>query len=217
VRRGYIILLSGTVLLVAGIAISAVWGVSFAGSFLKENTIVAKTTIGAGKSISATTDVNELGRPISLAVGIDRNGQLSQSPASPSPNSSDVMLKEIVTGPDGKVVSSNEFAGSFLSSFNPEVTGAYTVTITNMGTKPVTISGTFGHLAFIRADGKPDVNAMVGAGGQGFGMIILGGVLAVVGIITLIVGGIVTALDSRAKGRDSATSTGPGGVTYRKD
>lgn len=203
-KRGHIILIAGAALLIAGVAVSAVWGMSFAGMFLNENTIVARTTLDAGKSVSAETDVTQVDRPISLAVGIDRQGQ----PAAPA----DVRLKETVTDPAGNVVSSNEFADSFFTSFNPKTTGTHMVTITNQGTKPVTISGTFGHVPFMGTGGKPDVGAMTGA--QGLGMIILGGGLAAAGVLTLIAGGIITAIDSRSM--PSSTTT-EGGVTYRKD
>lgn len=93
-KRGYIILISGAAVLVAGIAISAAWGVSFAGAFVRDNTIVAKTVIDAGKSISAQTEVRQLDRPISLAVGIDKNGQQQFS------NPSDIRLKVSITDPN---------------------------------------------------------------------------------------------------------------------
>lgn len=205
-KRGHIILFSGAALLIAGIAISAIWGVSFASTFVRDNTIVAKTTIDAGKSIDAKTDVNQLDRAISLAIGIDKTGAQASS--------LDVRLKETITDPNGKVVSANEFGDSFLTSFKPEVTGVYTVTVTNLGTKPVGISGAFGVMPFMGADGKPNMSAMME--GQGLGMIIIGGVLAAAGVVTLVIGGIITAIDSREKS-NIPTKTSEGGITYRKD
>lgn len=208
-KRGYIILISGAALLVAGISASAAWGVSFAGAFVRDNTIVAKTMIDAGKSISAQTEISQLDRPISLAIGIDKNGQQQFS------NPSDIRLKAAITDPNGNIASSNEFGESFLTSLNPRVTGVYTVTVMNLGTKPVIVSGSFGHMPFIGTDGKPDIDAM--AGGQGLGMIIIGGGLAAVGIITLIAGGIITAIDGRTRGDNTTTTTRQGGINYRKD
>jgi hypothetical protein len=210
-KRGHIILIAGAVLLVAGITIAAVWGVSFAGSFVANNTLVAKTTINAGQSVSAQNNVNELDRPMSLTVGIDRT-----TPTFPS--SSDIRLRETVTDPNGKVVSTNEFSDGFVTSFKPEVAGVYTVTITNLGQFPLSISGTFGYLPFVGSNGNPDINAIMGgAPGQGLGMIIAGGAMAATGIITLIVGGIVTVADSRAKSSTPTRTTSEGGITYRKD
>lgn len=209
-------LASGAVLLVAGIVISAIWGVSFAGSFLRENTIVAKTIIDAGKSVNAKTDVNRLDGPISLAIGIDGPGQQQQT-------FSDIRLKETVTDPNGKVVNSNEFGGPFFTSFNPQVAGVYTITISNIGTKPVSISGAFGYMSFVGPDGKPKIDATaVGGGGEereGLGMIIAGGGLVAAGIIALVVGAIITAIDGRAnkQNQSGATTTSENGITYRKD
>lgn len=105
-------LISGAVLLVVGIIISAIWAVQFAGSFLRDNTVVAQTSIDAGKSVDTRIDVNQLDRPISLAIGIDRTGQEQpqpqQQPQIPSSSSlsssSNVRLKEVVTDPNGRVV-----------------------------------------------------------------------------------------------------------------
>jgi hypothetical protein len=213
-KRGYIILISGAILLIAGIVISAIWGASFANSFMTNNTIVAKTIINAGQSVSAKTDVTQLDRPISLAIGIDRTGQQQASSST-----LDTRLREIITDPNGKVVSNNEFGDSFFTSFKPETPGVYTVTVSNLSTTPITIGGTFGHMPFMGTNGKPDINAMM-TGGGGLGMIILGGGLAATGVIVLIVGGIITVIDSRSGKSSNTTSsstTSSNGITYRKD
>ena len=212
-KRGHIVLISGAVLLLAGIIISAVWAVPFAGSFLRDNTIVAKNSIDPGKSVDTRTEVHQLDRPISLAMGIDRTGQQEQ-PQVPSLQPSDIRLKEVVTDPNGRVISSNEFGDSFFTSFKPEVVGVYTVTVSNLGTKPVSVSGAFGYMSFVGSDGKPDINSMIGGGG--LGMIITGGALAAVGVVTLIVGAIITVVDSGSR-KQSSTTTSEGGITYRKD
>jgi hypothetical protein len=56
-KRGHIILIAGAIFLVAGITIAAVWGVSFVGSFVANNTLVDKKTINAGQSVSVQNDV----------------------------------------------------------------------------------------------------------------------------------------------------------------
>ena len=204
-KRGPAILIGGAVLLVAGIAIAAVWGVSFASSFIANNTIVGRTTIEPGHSISAKTDVTQLDKQLALTVGIDRNGQNYPSGA---------MLNETVTNPNGKILSSNEFANAYLTSIKPDIAGTYTVTITNVGTSPVNVGGTFGYMPMIGSNGKPDINAMMS--GQGLGMVIAGGIMAAAGVVTLIVGGIITVVDSRTHRSASSAST-EGGITYRKD
>jgi hypothetical protein len=217
-KRGYIILISGAVLLVAGIIISAIWAVQFAGSFLRNNTIVAQTSVDAGKSVDTRINVDQLDRPVSLAIGIDQT-QLqplpSQQQQTPATQSSDIRLREEVTDPNGRVVSSNEFGNSFFTSFKPEVTGVHTVTISNLGTGTVSVNGAFGYMPFIGPDSKPNFDNMIG-GGWGLGMIIAGGALAGVGVVTLIIGAIITVVDSR-KHSSTTTTTTDGGITYRKD
>jgi hypothetical protein len=203
-KRGHIILIGGAVLLVTGIAIAAVWGVSFASSFVANNTIIVGTPIQPSRSVEARTDVNTLDRPLSLAIRIERQQQ------SPLDN---IRLKETISDPNGKIVSSSEFQESFFTTIKPTATGTYTVTVSNFGTKPVTISGTFGYMPFVTAEGKPNLDEMTPVGG--LSMIIVGGGLAAAGIVTLIVGGIITVLDGR-KTQGTAT-TSEGGITYRKD
>ena len=216
-KRGHIILIAGAVLLVAGITIAAVWGMSFASSFFTNNTLVAKTTINAGQSVTAQNHINQLDRPISLAVGIDRTA--SSATTTTNPINNNIRLRETITDPNGKVVSSNEFGAGFVTSFKPDIAGVYTVTITNLSTNPVSISGTFGYLPFVGSNGNPDINAIMGGapGQQGLGMIIAGGAMAGAGIIVLIVGAVITVVDARAQRHGPTTTTGEGGVTYRKD
>ena len=219
-KRGYIILISGAVLLVAGIIISAVWAVQFAGSFLRDNTIVAQTSVDAGKSVDTRINVDQLDRPVSLAIGIDQTQLQPTTPSQsqqqiPATQSSDIRLKEEVTDPNGRVVSSNEFSNSFFTSFKPEVTGVHTVTISNLGTRTVSVNGAFGYMPFIGPDSKPNFDNMIG-GGWGLGMIIAGGALAGVGVVTLIIGTIITVVDNRRHSSTTTTTT-DGGITYRKD
>jgi hypothetical protein len=201
VQRGHIILIAGAALLVAGIAITAVWGTSFASTFLAENTIVAERSIEPGESVNVRMAINALDRPLSLAIGVDRQQ-----------SSGDVRLRETVTDPTGEIVSSSEFDESFFTTIQPEATGTYTATLTNIGTQTASISGTFGYMPFVSADGRPNVDEMMS--GSGLGMVIVGGGLAAAGVVTLIVGGIITVLDSR---KHETTTTSEGGVTYRKD
>lgn len=203
-KRGYIVLISGGALLVVGIILSITWGLSFASSFLADNTFVTQASLEPGGSLEAKRTVNDLDRPLSLAAGIDEQ-QTSITDG--------IRLKQVITDPQGKVVSSSEFVESYFTTIQPEMTGVYTVTISNAGTGPVAVSGVFGYMPFVGTGGKPDIDQMTGT--QGLGVIIAGGGLIAAGIIVLIVGIIVTVLDSR--GRNDARTTTEGGVTYRKD
>ncbi len=125
-------------------------------------------------------------------------------------------MKEEVKDPNGRVVSSNEFGDSFFTTFMPEVTGVYTVTVSNLGISPVTVSGAFGYMPFVGSDGNFPRDGMMG-GEWGLGMIIAGGALASIGLVTLIVGAVITIADSRRQSSTTTTTTSEGGITYRKD
>lgn len=201
-ERGHIILLCGAVLIVAGVSLAAVWGVSFASSFVSDNTLIGRTTINPGDSFSVGTNVNRLDRAISLTVAIE-DDELSSQRAS---------LRETVTGPSGANVSSQEFGQSFVTTFQPQEMGVYTANIINLGTQPVTISGTFGYLPFFDSDGDTNLHEVLGA--QSLGIVIAGGLMTVAGVVALIVGGVITVADSKKR---SGTTTSSDGVTYRKD
>ena len=48
-------------------------------------------------------------------------------------------------------------------------------------------------------------------------MIIAGGALASIGVVSLVVGAIITIADSRKQSSTTTTTTTEGGITYRKD
>jgi hypothetical protein len=201
-KRGHVILISGGALLIIGIVLSVIWSVSFASMFLADNTFVAQSSVEPGGSIEAKRTVNDLNRPLSLAVGVDERQAIADG----------LGLRQSVTDPQGKVVSSGEFVDSYFTTIQPEMTGTYTVTISNVGTRPVSVSGVFGYMPFVGADGKPDIEQMTGS--QSLGVIMAGGGLIAAGIIVLIAGLVITVLD---RDRSDTRTTTEGGITYRKD
>jgi hypothetical protein len=215
-KRGHIILIAGAVVLAAGIIIASFWAISFAGSFVTNNTLIGKTIIDGGRSVSIQNHVTQLDEPLSLTLSIDKTtavGGGQQQQTSPA----NTRVRETVTDPSGRVVSTNEFSGSFITSFKPDVAGVYTVTMTNIGTNSVSASGTFGYLPFVISNNNcnPDTNTMMGGEpGRGLGMIIVGAIMAVAGVVMLMVGGIITVMDGRAR-QDAGTSS-KGGLTYSK-
>jgi hypothetical protein len=68
IKRGYIILVIGGVLFVAGIIIAAIWAIPFASTFLRENTLINQVSIEPGRSVQATTQVTDVSRPITVAI-----------------------------------------------------------------------------------------------------------------------------------------------------
>lgn len=185
-KRGHIIISAGAALLVAGLVIALVWGISYASSLYANNTVIDNTSIQPGASLSAKKDVNALDKPVYLTIGLGEQQQSSPS---------DIHLKQVTTDPSGKTVSSSEFQKVYTTTISPTTTGTYTVTVSNLGTKPVTVSGTFGYTAWVGTGGNP--TASNSNPGEGLGAVYAGGGLAAAGVVTLIAGGIVTVLDRR--------------------
>jgi uncharacterized membrane protein len=213
IRRGYIILIIGGVLFIAGIIIAAVWAIPFASTFLQNNTLINQVSIQPGRSVEATTQVADVSRPVTVAIHIERSEGV-------------VRLIETVKDQSGNVVSSNEFSANLFTTFRPQNTGNHILNITNAGSAPVTINAIFGYMPFITAP----ASTSDGGGGQpipgvdlsSLSVVITGGVLTTIGFFTIIAGIIIVVIDSRKRreGRGQNGSSGvteDSGITYRKD
>jgi uncharacterized membrane protein len=211
IRRGYIILIIGGVLFVAGIIIAAIWAIPFASTFLQGNTLINQVSIEPGRLVQATTEVTDLSRPVTVAIHV----QTSQGV---------VRLIETVKDPSGSVVSNNEFSANLFTTFQPQNTGNHILNITNAGVSPVTIDAMFGYMPFITSATPPSEQVgqpIPGVDLSSLSLVIAGGVITTIGFFTIIAGIVIVVIDSR-KGRGSAgsrDSTGvtEGGITYRKD
>jgi hypothetical protein len=231
IQRGYIVLIIGGALFVAGIVIAAAWAIPFASMFLQENTLIKQVSIEPGRSVEATTEVRDVSRPITVAIHIERSGegeaadneQQQQQQQVPEQEQGIVRLIESVKDASGTVVSSNEFSANLFTTFQPQNTGNHILNITNAGARPVTIDATFGYMPFITAAAPPTS----GEGGQplpgvdlsSLSIVIVGGVLTTIGFFTIIAGVVIVVIDSRKRGEQKSGSTGltEGGITYRKD
>ena len=182
-QRGYIILIAGAVLLISGIVISILWAVPFAGTIIRENTILSGVSIRPAGSVNASTQVIDTSRPVSLAIHLERNNSTTGGQI---PNN---ILRETVRNPNGVIMTSNEFTKQIFTTFKPDITGKYIVTIYNSGNSPVSIGVLAGNLPFIGANNKVNFNSFSG--------IIAGIILTIAGIIVLIAGVIVLILDRR--------------------
>src|SRR5215208_1780926 len=100
-KRGYIILFVGGALVVAGIVISAASAGSFVGQFMQENTFIDQAIVGPSETINATLQVNDISRPIAIGLHIE-------------PESANVILRETVRDPGGRVINTKNSQKSFL-------------------------------------------------------------------------------------------------------
>ena len=208
IQRGYIILIIGGVLFVAGIIIAAAWAIPFASTFLQKNTLINQVSIEPGRSVEATNQVTDVSRPITVAIHIERPEGV-------------VRLIETVKDPSGTVVSSNEFSANLFTIFQPQNIGNHLINITNGGARPVTIDATFGYMPFITAGPNSDEGGqpLPGVDLSSLSVIITGAVLTVIGFFTIIGGIVILVIDSRKRRGEKKGNTGvtEGGITYSKD
>ena len=193
-QRGYFVLIAGAVLLILGIVISALWTGSFARTIIRENTIISDVSIRPSGSVNASAQVIDTSRPVSLAIHIE----LNNSTGGQVPNN---VLRETIRNPNGIVMTNSEFTRQFFTTFKPDITGKYTITIYNLGNSPVSISILVGNLPFIGANNQVNINSFSG--------IIVGVILSVSGIIVLIAAVVVLILDRRRITTKSKTGTSP--------
>ena len=179
-KRGYIILIAGGVLLIVGIVISAVWAGSFAGQFLQENTLISQAVVRPSESINATLQVNDTSRPISVALQFE-------------PESANVTLRETVTDSSGRVVNMNEFLKDFFTTFKVNTVGKVTLTISNKGSSPVNVDGVFGYIPFVGENNQVNLSPLNG--------ILIGIILFIIGLIALIVGVVFVIIDRRKENK----------------
>ena len=187
-QRGYIILIVGAALLISGISVSVLWAVPFAGTVLREDTILSGASIKPGGSINASTHVIDTLRSVPLAIRVERNN--GTAPAGQIPNNN---LRETVRNPNGIIMTNNGFTGQLFTTFKPDIIGKYTVTIYNLEHTPVSVSLLVGNLPFVGANNQVNLNSLSG--------IIVGVILSITGIIVLIAGIIVLILDRRKRPR----------------
>ena len=204
IQRGYIILIAGAVLVVAGIALTAVYGISLAGLVLSNNVILNDISINSSASVNRTLQITDTERPISIALHVEseKDGTEIQTQQQQQQQASNVaIVGEEVRNPSGVVINKNQFnSGSdnnkndddgLFTTFKPDVQGEYTIIVTNLGSHPVKVGGIFGYLPIIRNNNQVNLEPLSG--------IIAGVILFIIGIITLIVGAIIAVLDRRRK------------------
>ena len=78
-QRGYIILIVGAALLIAGIVLSVVWAGSFANSFLSQGIILSDVAVAPSGTASNTIQVTDIGHPIALQIHFQSFGQASNT------------------------------------------------------------------------------------------------------------------------------------------
>jgi len=182
-KRGHIILIAGSIILIMGIGISVT---SVIGPFLYESIKVINSTVKPGQSINISRQVavnaEATTAQLSLALSIATKQQQQQS-------NDNVLLREQIKDPHGRIVTNDEFKNQFFITTQPQSSGNYTVTITNLGNQLVTVDALFGQVPFVNEKNQIQLGSVI--------TILGGGIAIVFGIIVLISGGVILVMDSR--------------------
>ena len=202
-KRGYIILIVGAVLVVAGIALTAVYGSNLASLVLSESVILSGVPIDPSASVNRTLEITNTERTVAIALHSE-SGEADSTQTQQQLESNISIIREEIRNPSGVVINKNEFDSSsgsedndgdnndgLFTTFKPDVQGQYNLIITNLGSEPVKVGGIFGYIPIIGNNNQVNLQPLIG--------IIAGVILFIVGIITLIVGAIIAVLDRRKK------------------
>ena len=204
-QRGYIILIIGAALLIAGIVISMIWAGSFANSFLRQGMILNDVALAPSASGKNTIRVTDIAHPIALQVHFesqDSNSNSSQNEKTSNNNTPvgrNVSLNEVVKDPADKILSNTTFSRQFFTTLRPTAQGTYTLIISNLGSDTIKVGALFGPATFLNQENQINFDILGG--------VITGLSAAVLGILALIAGIIVLILDRRkgAKGKEPVT------------
>jgi hypothetical protein len=203
-QRGYIILIIGAALLIAGIVISMIWAGSFANSFLRQGMILNDVALAPSASGKNTIRVTDIAHPIALQVHFesqDSNSNSSQNEktSNNTPVGRHVSLNEVVKDPADKILSNTTFSRQFFTTLRPTAQGTYTLIISNLGSDTIKVGALFGPAIFLNEENQINFDILGG--------VIAGLSAAVLGILALIAGIIVLILDRRkgAKGKEPVT------------
>lgn len=204
-QRGYIILIIGAALLIAGIVVSMIWAGSFANSFLRQGMILNDVALAPSASGKNTIRVTDIAHPIALQVHFesqDSNSNSSQNEktSNNTPVGRHVSLNEVVKDPADKILSNTTFSRQFFTTLRPTAQGTYTLIISNLGSDTIKVGALFGPATFLNEENQINFDILGG--------VIAGLSAAVLGILALIAGIIVLILDRRkgAKGKEPVTT-----------
>jgi hypothetical protein len=179
-QRGYKILISSGILLSASIGIFFIWGIIFSELFIANNPSFSTVQINLPslRSYNSSIYVDSINKLLTLTIASYNNDQIT--------------FKEIVTGPDKKIISTSTFQKTFFSTIKLNKTGEYKMMVTNTdkASNNTSLYIFFGILPFLKDNGKLDINSFIG---------LIGGLISFgIGVVLLIIG-IILILKDRNK------------------
>jgi hypothetical protein len=116
-QRGYIILIAGAVLVVAGIALTAVYGINLASLVLSESIILNDVPINPSTSVNRTLQVTNTESTVAIALHVESEEDDSTQTQQQQESNISIMREEI-RNPSGVVINKNQFNSSSRSEDN---------------------------------------------------------------------------------------------------
>jgi hypothetical protein len=181
-KRGYIVLLAGTVSFIIGIIIFLVFAELRGATdpLLRGDIVEVNQTVGPYETFQISGHGTNTKSNFSLII---------------SSEPSDVIIRAQIKDPKGKTISINEFRNQFFGSFKPEAAGDYVTTISNKGVKPVTVEAMLGQIPIFAETDENQLSLLYG--------VLVGIILVIIGILLLVGGGVILIIDKRKSKRTS--------------
>ena len=178
-QRGFKVLIISGALFFSSLIVLFSWGMSFSGMFIQNNPSLStnQITLYPLTAYNSSIFINSTDKLLTITIDSIDNNQL--------------VLNELVTNPEGKIVSNSTFQKTYFSTITPNLTGEYNISVFNMEhNDKASFYLFFGNLPFLKENGEIDLSS--------FGGMILGIILFIAGIISLIIG-IILYLKDRNK------------------
>lgn len=170
-KRGYIVLISGAAIFVAGIVLTVVWALPIASQLQQETSIVQGANLAAGESQAVALQVEDVTKSLSIVISANN----------------DEPINAALIDPDGMPGINSTFTGANALSAEPTVPGTYRVIVTNQGDSATQVDVVFGHIPGVGSDVDESVFIGVAAGAS----------IVVAGLIVMIVGIVIVVIDRR--------------------
>ncbi len=173
-KRGYYVVIAGTVLFVAGIIVTVAWALPIADQIQKETAILQREQLNAGESESLSLEVTDTSKPLSVFV---------------SSTDTSVPLAIVVASPEDEILLNSNFTENTVMGVEPTVAGTYSLRVTNEGQTATSIDVIFGRFPGIEENNQVAFET--------FGGVIAGLGIIIAGIIVMIGGGVLLVIDKR--------------------
>jgi hypothetical protein len=180
-QRGFKVFIISGALFLTSIVVFFIWGMSFSSMFVQNNPSLStnQITLDPLMAYNSSIFINSTDRPLTITIDSTNNNQM--------------MLNEVVTDTNGKIVSNSTFQKTYFTTITPNSTGKYDISVFNMDkNNKASFYLFFGNLPFLKENGEIDLSSFSG--------LVLGVMLFIAGLVSFIIG-IILYLKDRNKER----------------